>query len=94
MAVTAVLTRAGASFVPYLPGLWAVLFALGVFAARPYLPRATGWVALLYLVGGALLLAAGPTDLDWAGRAFGGVFTAGQLATAGVLHRNQERDDV
>jgi hypothetical protein len=93
LAVTVALTRAGAEFVPHLPGLWAVLFALGVFAARPYLPHATGWVALFYLAAGALLLAAGPADLAHAGGAFGGLFAAGQLATAGVLHRNRERHD-
>ena len=93
LAVTFALSRTGAGFVPYLPGLWAVLFALGVFAARPYLPHATGWVGLFYLAAGALLLAVGPADLGPAGRAFGGVFAAGQLATAGVLSRNRERDD-
>jgi hypothetical protein len=92
LAVTFALGRAGTEFVPYLPGLWAVLFALGVFAARPYLPHATGWVGLYYLAAGALLLAAGPADYVRAGWAFGGVFAAGQLATAGVLRRNRERD--
>ena len=39
-----------------LPGLWAVLFSLGVFSSRPYLPRTTGWVALYYLVAGAAFM--------------------------------------
>ena len=30
----------------FLPGLWAVLFGLGVVAARPHLPPATGMVGL------------------------------------------------
>jgi hypothetical protein len=90
LAVTPALARTG--FVPYLPGLWAVLFALGVFAARPYLPHATGWVGLFYLAAGAALLAAAPDDPARAGWAVGAVFGAGQLATAGVLHRNRERD--
>ena len=72
-------------------GLWATLFGLGVFAARPYLPRATGWVGLFYLGCGALLLAAAPGDLTRAGWAVGGVFAVGQVATAWVLHRNEER---
>src|SRR5436853_6206304 len=87
LAVTVGLGRAGGELVPYLPGLWAVLFGLGVFAARPYLPRATGWVALFYLGGGALLLAAPPAGPAEAGWATGGLFAAGQLATAGVLRR-------
>jgi hypothetical protein len=93
LAVTVGLGPAGASQVLYLPGLWAVLFALGVFSARPYLPHATGWVGLYYLGAGACLLAMAPVDVTHAGWAVGGVFAAGQVGTAGVLHRNRERDD-
>lgn len=92
LCVTAGVGRGGAQAVGLLPGVWAVLFALGVFAARPYLPRATGWVGLFYFVAGAVMLAALPLDLTRAGRAVGFVFFAGQLATAGVLCRNRERD--
>jgi hypothetical protein len=93
VAVTAILGRGTPEAVALLPGLWALVFGLGVFAARPYLPHATGWVALFYLTCGALLLAAAPADLVRAGWGVGGVFGAGQLATAWVLHRNEERDD-
>ncbi len=61
------------------------------FAARPYLPRATGWVALWYLTAGAAMLATAPPDPVRAGWAVGLVFAAGQCATAIVLHRNEER---
>jgi hypothetical protein len=91
LLVTALLPRVSATAVNMLPGLWEILFGLGVFAARPYLPRATGWVGLFYLICGALLLAAAPGDLTRAGWAVGGVFGAGQFATAWVLHRNEER---
>jgi hypothetical protein len=80
--------------VALLPGLWAVLFGLGVFASRPYLPRATGWVALFYLAAGGLLLwAADRPGVALNGWGVGGVFGVGQLATALVLHRNVERHD-
>jgi len=36
-----------------------MLFSLGIFASRPYLPRIMGWIALYYLVAGAVLLALG-----------------------------------
>src|SRR5947209_4114234 len=49
LCVTLALGRAGNGLVWCLPGLWAALFGLGVFSARPYLPRATGWVGLFYL---------------------------------------------
>jgi len=77
----------------YLPGLWALIFGLGVLGARPYLPRAIGWVALFYLIaGGMLLLRAGPTAeiLGWQ---VGGVFGLGLLGSALVLSRNRERDN-
>lgn len=90
LAVTAGLARAG--LVDLLPGLWAMLFALGVFAARPYLPRAIGWVGLFYLLAGAALLARPFAELASAGWAFGATFAGGQFATALVLHRNRERD--
>jgi hypothetical protein len=92
LGVTLALGRAGGDVVAFLPGLWAVLFGLGVFAARPYLPRAIGWVGLSYLAAGAALLAAAPAELVRAGWALGLVFAAGQVATAVVLRRNRERD--
>ena len=91
VAVTILLSRARPEAVALLPGLWAVLFSMGVFSARPYLPHATGWVGLFYLMCGAALLSAAPADLGQAGWAVAGVFAAGQLATAFVLHRNEER---
>ena len=44
----------------FLPGLWAVLFGLGVVAARPHLPPATGMVGLGYIVAGAMLVLRAP----------------------------------
>jgi len=89
--VTAAFVTLSATFVPLLPGLWAILFGVAVFAARPHLPRATGWVALYYLAAGAWLLwhAAGTPPSAWA---VGGTFGAGQLAGALVLYWNLERD--
>ena len=64
--VAVLLVRPGSDSLAFVPGLWAVLFSLGIFASRPYLPRMTGWVALYYLVAGTVLLAmAGePTTLS------------------------------
>jgi hypothetical protein len=44
-AITASVVHLNASMVPLLPGIWALCFGLGTFASRPYLPRASGWVA-------------------------------------------------
>jgi hypothetical protein len=86
--------RAGPEFVAFLPGLWALLFGLGVFATRPYLPRAVGWVGLFYLAAGTFLLAAHEQSLaTLSGWRVGGVFGLGQLGTALVLYWNLERSD-
>lgn len=91
--VTGLLSRAGAEAIALLPGLWAVLLGLGVFSARPYLPRAIGWVALYYLLAGAVLLwRAGPTGVpeSWG---MGATFGIGQWLAAAVLYWNVERRD-
>src|SRR6476661_322045 len=54
--ITASLVHLSATLVPLLPGLWAICFGLGIFASRPYLPRASGWVALFYYAAGVPLL--------------------------------------
>jgi hypothetical protein len=76
-----------------LPGLWAMLFGLGVFSSYRLLPRATFWVGLFYLTAGmmCLALAQGPAELSpWA---MGVPFGLGQLFAAGVLYWTLERTD-
>lgn len=90
LAVTLALARTPA-WIPLLPGLWVVLFGLGVFAARPYAPRATGWVALGYMVAGAWMLLAATPDTAAMGWRLGAVFAVGQAALALVLHLDLER---
>jgi hypothetical protein len=91
VAMTVCLTHLSAGLVPLLPGLWAICFGIGTFASRPYLPRASGWVALFYYAAGFTLLwtARGPEPLNswWVG----GTFGAGQLLAAAVLWWNLER---
>ncbi len=91
-AVSLCLPAGGAGFVRLLPGLWALLFGLGVFASRPYLARATGWVALFFVVAGAALLAFPPATLAALGLAHGLVFGIGLLAAAVVLHLDVPRE--
>ena len=90
---TLALTRLSAALVPILPGLWAALFGLGIIAVRPYLPRATGWVALFYLSSGAWWLwnMATTPPSPWA---VGGTFGVGQIVAAVVLYWNLERKGV
>ena len=91
--VTASFVHLGSELVPLLPGIWALSFGLGIFASRPYLVRASGWVALYYYAAGAALLwtAGGPETLNaWT---VGGTFGVGQLLTAGVLYWNLEQEE-
>ena len=73
--ITASFVRLSAALIPLLPGLWAICFGIGIFASRPYLPRASGWVALFYYAAGVVLLwnARGPEPLRawWVGGTFG-----------------------
>jgi hypothetical protein len=89
--ITLSFVRLSAALVPLLPGLWAICFGIGIFASRPYLPRASGWVALFYYAAGVALLwvARGPEPLRawWVG----GTFGTGQLMAALVLYWNLER---
>jgi len=89
--ITASFVHLSAALVPLLPGLWALCFGIGTFASRPYLPRASGWVALFYYAAGVALLwmARGPEPLR--GWWVGGTFGAGQLMAALVLYWNLER---
>ena len=91
-AVTIAFLRAGAELVAFLPGLWAVVFGLGMISARPYLPRGVGFVGLGYLVAGIVSLACTITDAAPSGWAVGGVFGLGHFATAFVLWMDRERN--
>lgn len=91
--ITASFVHLGAALVPMLPGLWAICFGIGTFASRPYLPRASGWIALFYYAVGIALLwvARGPEPLR--GWWVGGTFGTGQLLAAVVVYWNLERHD-
>lgn len=93
LGVTFCIAGLEAQCIALLPGLWSILFGLGLFAARPYLPRAIGWVALYYSLAGLILLlraSASPWGFDYQ---IGGVFGMGQIASALVFYWNLERND-
>jgi hypothetical protein len=91
-AITLGITRSP-ELVPFLPGLWAVLFGLGVIATGPQLPHGIGLIGFGYVaVGAALLLKTDPAvePSPWA---VGGVFGVGHLATAIVLWHGLEGEE-
>jgi len=88
---TGALMRFSPALASLLPGLWAVLFGVGIFAARPYVPRASGWVALYYWTVGLFLLWSSHSINTMSPWAVGGTFGVGQLLAAVVLYWNLER---
>jgi len=90
-AITVCFTHLSAALVPLLPGLWAICFGIGAFASRPYLPRASGWIALFYYAAGFAMLWFARGSEPLTGWWVGGVFGAGQLFAALVLWWNLER---
>jgi hypothetical protein len=91
--LTLVLVRVAPESLWMLPGLWQVLFGLGIFASCRLLPRATFGVALFYLVSGLLTLTLARGDAAFSPWAMGLPFGAGQFAAAVVLYRTLECRD-
>ena len=92
--VTVVLVRSAPECLWMLPGLWQVLFSLGVFASCRLLPRETFGVALFYLVAGLASLTFARGEAAFSPWAMGLPFGVGQWLAAGVLYGTLEcRDD-
>jgi hypothetical protein len=91
VVLTVCFAHVSPTLVSLLPGVWAVCFGIAVFACRPYLPRASGWVALFYFGAGSALLWAGHGADTTGGWSVGGTFGLGQLLAAAVLWWNLER---
>ncbi len=88
--VTVVLFRAVPEGLWMLPGIWQILYSLGIFASCRLLPKPTFWVAVFYLGTGLAVLAQGDAALGpWS---MGLPFAVGQLFAAAVLYSTLERD--
>jgi hypothetical protein len=90
--LTIVLVRAVPESVWMLPGLWQIIYSLGIFASCRLLPRATFWVAAFYLVSGLAVLAVARGDAALSPWAMALPFGAGQFLAAAVLYSTLERD--
>jgi hypothetical protein len=76
-----------------LPGLWQVVFSLGVFASARFLPRATFAVGVWYLGTGLACLAFASERHVLSPWLMGLPFGLGQLFASAVLLWNQQVDD-
>lgn len=85
LLLTGVLLLTAPKAVWMLPGLWQLIFSLGVFASCRFLPRQMFGVGIWYLVAGltCLMIGSGPRQLSpWE---MGIPFGVGQLLVAAVL---------
>lgn len=89
--LTLVIVQRASSSVWMLPGLWALLFSLGIFASCRLLPRAVSVAGAWYLFGGILALAWGQGESALSPWSMGVLFGGGQLLTAVILHVTLER---
>jgi hypothetical protein len=76
-----------------LPGLWQVLFSLGIFASYRLLPKSIVGVGVFYMLAGVLNLAISPEKIAFSPWCMGLPFGIGQLAIAGILYWHLERED-
>lgn len=87
--LTVALMRSGPAGLWILPGLWQVIFGLGVFSSCRFLPRPMLAAGIWYLITGLACVALGDARAfsPWTmGVPFGG----GQLLVAGILYFGQE----
>ena len=76
-----------------LPGLWSLLFSLGVFASYRLLPRQAFWVGIYYAACGCICLFWGQGTQTLAAWQMSLSFGGGQLLGAAILYWNLERPD-
>ncbi len=89
--LTVVIARSAPQSAWMLPGLWAILFSLGLFASWRLLPRAIFGVATFYLASGLYVLSLGDGPLALSAWTMPLLFGAGQLVTAAVLLLSERR---
>jgi uncharacterized membrane protein (DUF485 family) len=83
--LTAVMVRMAADECWMLPGLWELIFSLGVFASCRFLPRQMFAVGVWYLAAGLFCLTAASATRVLSPWAMGIPFGVGQLMVAAVL---------
>jgi len=91
--LTAVLIRVAPESVWMLPGLWQILFSLGVFASARFLPRAVFVVAAWYLFAGLICLAMAASARMLSPWMMGLPFGIGQLLAAAILQWSETGTD-
>lgn len=84
--LTFVLLRFAPESLWLMPGLWQILFSLGIFASCRFLPRALFFAGAWYLCAGLICIAIAASGSAWSPWLMGIPFGVGQLMMAGILH--------
>ena len=92
--VTVTIVRGAPQVAWMLPGLWALVFGLGVFASARLLPRPVLAVGSYYVLCGCGCLLWGQAENAFDPRQMGISFGGGQLLGAAILYWTLERTDV
>jgi hypothetical protein len=90
LLVTLAIAMFHANYAGLLPGLWMMLFSLGIFATRAHLPKWILVVAGFYLLAGLITMTLTPVNA-MKPAVMGSAFAIGQLLAAAVLHLSLER---
>jgi len=90
-ALTGVMMKFAPEGAPLLPGLWSIVFSLGVFSSSRQLPPAVLIVAVFYLLAGLATLALARGAFAFTPWAMAGTFGVGQLLTAAILYWTLDR---
>jgi hypothetical protein len=89
--VTVALVRGMPEQVALLPGLWQILFALGIFASARLLPKPLFAVGAFYLCSGIVVLIWARDAYSLEPWCMGVPFVVGQVAAAVILYWTLER---
>lgn len=91
--ITLCIYRFAADAAWMLPGLWSLIYSLGIFASCRMLPRQVAWVGSYYVAAGTFCLAWGQSAAALAPWQMALCFGGGQLFGAAVLYWTLERGD-
>lgn len=91
--LTVALLQVAPEIVWMLPGLWQIVFSLGVFASCRFLPKPMFIVGVWYLACGLGCLALVPAGQRLSPCVMGVPYGIGQLMVARILHRNRRKTD-
>jgi hypothetical protein len=89
--LTVAIARYAPAAAALLPGLWAITFGLGIFAALRQLPAPTVLVAAWYLISGTVALATAQGDAALSPWAMLGTFGCGHFFLAATFYFGLER---